>query len=414
MAESSHALTIVIPALNEEQAIGETVSRCLDARARIIENSGVGGVEIIVVSDGSSDRTEEIARGFQEATVLAFDRNRGYGAAIQCGFAHGRGDLVAFLDADGTCDPLFFADLCRAIDEQEADVALGSRRGPESQMPWIRSLGNTLFAWMLGALSKHAVNDTASGMRVIRRACLPQLYPLPDGLHFTPAMSARILLEDKLRMVELPMAYAERVGRSKLHVVSDGLRFLTSIVRAATAYRPARPLLLVAGATGVLALAVGSGPTWMWLREGRIEEWMTYRTLLASLLVTTVAILVCAAIVAEHIAASAHDRPPATTGLTGALARLFTRRARRIGGAALLALAAAVAWPGILEYASTGHVEMHQSRAVLSSLLIVIAVMLGITTFLLNMLELIRSQRDRDPAVRPPDRIRRGRSTDGD
>ena len=326
-----HVLTIVIPALNEERAIGETVARCRKARAQIIEGSGVGEVEIIVVSDGSSDRTEEIARGFEGVTVLAFERNRGYGAAIQCGFAHGRGELVGFLDADGTCDPRFFADLCRAIDDQQADVALGSRRGPESRMPWIRSLGNTLFAWMLGALSKRAVSDTASGMRVIRRACLPQLYPLPDGLHFTPAMSARILLEDKLRMVELPMAYAERVGRSKLHVLRDGVRFWTVIIQAAMAYRPSRPLLLVAAGAALLALLTASGPAWMWLREGRIEEWMTYRMLLASLLATTVAILVCAAMLAERIAASAHDRAPASSGLTGALARLFTRRARRIG-----------------------------------------------------------------------------------
>ena len=407
-------LTIVIPALNEEQAIGETVARCLKARAQIIEGSGVGEVEIIVMSDGSTDRTEEIARGFEDMTVLAFEHNRGYGAAIQCGFAHGRGDLVGFLDADGTCDPRFFADLCRAIDERQADVALGSRRGPESRMPWIRSLGNTLFAWMLGVLSKRAVSDSASGMRVIRRACLPQLYPLPDGLHFTPAMSARILLEDKLRMVELPMAYAERVGRSKLHVLRDGVRFWTVILQAAMAYRPSRPLLLVAAGTALLALLTASGPAWMWLRDGRIEEWMAYRILLASLLATTVAILVCAAMLAERIAASAHDRAPASSGLTGALAHLFTRRARRIGSLALVSAAVGVVWPGIVEYASSGHVEMHWSRAALSSLLIVIAVMLGITTFLFHMLELIRSQRDSVPSVHRPDRVHPARSSDGD
>ena len=68
-------------------------------------------------------------------------------------------------------------------------------------------------------------------------------------------MSARILLEGKLRLVELPMKYAERVGRSKLSVLKDGLRFLTCIVQAAVAYRPARPLLLVAFGLGAIALA---------------------------------------------------------------------------------------------------------------------------------------------------------------
>ena len=63
-------------------------------------------------------------------------------------------------------------------------------------MPLIRTIGNTIFAMLLGVLSRQSVVDTASGMRVIRRSALRDLYPLPDGLHFTPAMSARVLLQD--------------------------------------------------------------------------------------------------------------------------------------------------------------------------------------------------------------------------
>src|SRR5262245_9946955 len=100
-----------------------------------MKEGGVGRVELVVVSDGSSDRTEEIARGFDEVAVLAFDENRGYGAAIQTGFAHGSGELLAFLDADGTCDPRHFGPMCRAIVADGADVALGSRMGEGSEMP---------------------------------------------------------------------------------------------------------------------------------------------------------------------------------------------------------------------------------------------------------------------------------------
>ena len=63
-------------------------------------------------------------------------------------------------------------------------------------------------------------------MRVLRREALNTLYPLPDGLHFTPAMSARALMTDQ-RVVEIPMSYAERVGESKLRVLRDGVRFLS-------------------------------------------------------------------------------------------------------------------------------------------------------------------------------------------
>ena len=86
MKHSGHRLSIVIPALNEEASIGSTIERCLAARAEIIEGSGVESVEIVVVSDGSTDRTEEIARRYPGVAVLVFERNRGYGAAIKCGF----------------------------------------------------------------------------------------------------------------------------------------------------------------------------------------------------------------------------------------------------------------------------------------------------------------------------------------
>jgi hypothetical protein len=406
MSEAERTLTIVIPALNEERAIGATIRRCLDARAQILAGSAIEAVELIVVSDGSSDRTEEIARSFGEVTVLAFDVNRGYGAAIKTGWQHGRGEYLGFLDGDGTCDPTFFADLCRALDDEGADIALASRMGADSEMPAIRTLGNRIFAGLLGALSKRAVEDTASGMRVVRRACLDALYPLPDGLHFTPAMSARVLIGDQLQLVELPMAYAERTGESKLSVLRDGFRFLAAILRAAVTFRPARLLLVIAGTLGALAVLVGSGPWLHWLRETRLDEWEIYRILLASLLATSTAIFACGAIVAEWIAAIAHGRPPATTGVTGLLARLFTPRMRLFGGATLLAIAVGLVWPGIVEYLGTGQVEMHWSRAMLASLLVVIAMMLAVTTFLLNMMTLIEAEWAEAVRERPPDRVR--------
>jgi hypothetical protein len=405
MAGTSHVLSIVIPALNEEDAIGDTIRRCLGARSHIIDSSPVDEVEVIVVSDGSTDRTEEIARSFEEVQVLVFEENRGYGAAIKCGWQHARGDLLAFLDGDGTCDPDFFADLCSALEAQRADLVLGSRMGPDSRMPIVRAVGNTFFSWLLGALSKQFVRDTASGMRVVRRDCLGDLYPLPDGLHFTPAMSGRVLIDDKLKLIELPMPYAERTGESKLSVIGDGLRFLMAILKAAVTFRPARLLLPIAGLLGLGALAVGSGPSLHWLREAELAEWEIYRILLASLLATVSAVFVCCGVVADRIAATARGRPPSTSGVTGAAARLFTPRMRRVGSPALLAAALAIVWPGIAEFATTGAVEMHWSRAMLASLLVVIAAMLAATTFLLNMMNLIEAEGAETVAQRPPDRI---------
>lgn len=125
-------------------------------------------------------------------------------------------------------------------------------------MPWVRRLGNGFFAGLLSLLSAERVADSASGMRVIRRQALPCLYPLPDGLNFTPVMSTRALHEN-LTVAEVPIPYQERMGRSKLSVVNDGQRFLSSMLWTALAYNPVRVLGLVGGAGIVAAGLIGLG-----------------------------------------------------------------------------------------------------------------------------------------------------------
>src|SRR5262249_40130279 len=88
--------SIVIPAFNEEEAIGSTVRRCLDERSGIMNDAGISEVEVIVVDDGSSDRTAEVVTGFPDIKLIQHGRNRGYGAALKTGFAEAKGDIVGF------------------------------------------------------------------------------------------------------------------------------------------------------------------------------------------------------------------------------------------------------------------------------------------------------------------------------
>jgi hypothetical protein len=268
----------------------------------------------------------------------------------------------------------------------------------------VRIIGNQIFAMLLGVLSKRAVRDTASGMRVLRREALADLYPLPTGLHFTPAMSARALLEGKLRLVEVSMPYAERVGRSKLSVVRDGVRFLDVILRAAFCYRPSRPLLLGAGLLAFVALLLAWLPTWFYLGQHRLEEWMIYRLLLASLLISCGAQIAAAAVVAERIAAFATGRDDTRRGVTGALSRLFSLGKAAVAGAVLTGFAVTLTWPGLAQWLETGRVEMHWSRAMLASLLLSLAVAFALATFLLRTLDLLETQR-LQPALREPDEV---------
>src|SRR4029453_15993158 len=167
------------------------------------------------------------------------------------------GDLIAFLDADGTYPPESFPALCAAA-LAGADIVVGSRMADEnSAMPLSRRLGNRVFANLLTLLGNRRVRDSASGMRVIRREALPRLEPPPDGLHFTPIMSLRAMHEG-LTMVEVPVPDAERVGRSKLSVARDGMRYLRSIVWTALSYNPVRVLGGIGLAGVAFAIDVGA------------------------------------------------------------------------------------------------------------------------------------------------------------
>src|SRR5690349_10518283 len=119
-------LSIVIPAYNEEDAIEAILTQCLAAREPLKKATGLSEVEVIAVDDGSKDRTRELAGKFKEARLLVHPQNRGYGAALMTGFEAATGDYLSFLDADGTCDPLAFADLFKALEREKADMAVGN------------------------------------------------------------------------------------------------------------------------------------------------------------------------------------------------------------------------------------------------------------------------------------------------
>ena len=261
------SISIIIPALNEERGICDIVDRVL-AEGAALRKEGLGDLEIIVVDDGSRDQTAAAVERYLTPEARPLDgsavrlirhgQNRGYGAALKTGLAAAGGDLIAFLDADGTYPPEYFPQLCRQV-LAGADIVIGSRMsGAASEMPLTRRVGNLLFAGLITALGDQRVHDSASGMRVFRRASLPYLYPLPNGLNFTPIMSLRAIQEG-LNLVEVPIPYRERVGRSKLSVVRDGLRYSYSIIWTALGYNPVRVLGTLGVAGMGCAALVGLG-----------------------------------------------------------------------------------------------------------------------------------------------------------
>src|SRR6266498_1676699 len=245
-------LSVVIPAYNEENGIAEIASRVL-AVEPALKKVGVERLELLVVDDGSMDRTADVAAGISGVCLIRHPKNKGYGAALKTGFSKASGELIGFLDADGTYPPEYFPQLCQAA-LKGTDLVIGSRMaGEDSRMPFTRRVGNFFFANLLTLLSRQKVTDSASGMRVFKREILEHIYPLPDGLNLTPVMSTRALHEGIITG-EIPIPYSERLGRSKLSVIRDGRIFLESMIWTVLSYNPVRILGLLG--VGGLAMAI--------------------------------------------------------------------------------------------------------------------------------------------------------------
>jgi hypothetical protein len=242
-------LSVVIPAYNEEDGIAEIAERVLSVRENL-KASGVADLELLVVDDGSADNTAGVAESINGVRLIRHEKNKGYGAALKTGFSKASGELIGFLDADGTYPPEYFPQLCeKALNGTE--LVIGSRlSGAESKMPFTRRVGNFFFANLLSILGRQKVSDSASGMRVFKREILERIYPLPDGLNLTPVMSTRAVHEG-IQMAEVPIPYDERVGRSKLSVVRDGSLFLQSMVWTVLTYNPVR-ILGIIGLVGII------------------------------------------------------------------------------------------------------------------------------------------------------------------
>lgn len=243
-------LSVVIPAYNEESGI-EAIARRVLAVGDDLCRVGIEKLELLVVDDGSHDATAQIAAAIPGVRLIQHPVNKGYGAALKTGFNAAHGELIGFLDADGTYPPEYFPQLC-SVAMNGADLVIGSRMaGADSQMPVTRRVGNLFFARLLSLVGRQSVSDSASGMRVFKRNILERLYPLPDGLNLTPVMSTRAVHEGII-MAEVPIPYSERLGRSKLSVVHDGSLFLRSMLWTVLEYNPVRILGMI-GLAGIVA-----------------------------------------------------------------------------------------------------------------------------------------------------------------
>jgi glycosyltransferase involved in cell wall biosynthesis len=234
-------VSIVVPAFNEEDGIVPSLQSL---------RSGLPLAEVLVVDDGSTDRTAERAAGVRGVTVIRHVFNRGYGAAIKTGVLAGERDYVAWFDADNEHRVEDLAAMVVKLDDGRLAAVIGQRTNPPSSM--IRAYGKWLIRVVSGSLRMHAGPDLNCGLRVFRRDVLTRYLPvLPDG--FSASLtSTMVLLERGYPTAFLPIVTAPRVGYSKV-VIADGLNALVLLLRTVMLFAPLRIFM----SSGLVLLAVG-------------------------------------------------------------------------------------------------------------------------------------------------------------
>jgi glycosyltransferase involved in cell wall biosynthesis len=236
------AVSVVIPAFNEGGAVGDVV-RALGAIA--------AWREIVVVDDGSRDDTAARAAA-AGARVVRHPYNKGNGAAVKTGIRQTSGEFVLLLDADGQHQP---ADARRLVDRLgDYDLVVGAR-SRVAQAGAARAVGNALLNRLASFLTEREIPDLTSGMRAARRDCLLEFLPLlPNGFS-TPTTTTLAFIKAGYNVGFEPIEVRERVGRSKIRLSRDGVKFLLIVMRVVTIFSPMRVFLPVAA----VAFVTGAG-----------------------------------------------------------------------------------------------------------------------------------------------------------
>ncbi len=224
------AISAIIPAYNEENGIARVISE-LTAVLRKLDIA----FEIIVVNDGSTDRTGEIVKDLG-GTLLDHPVNRGYGASLKDGIREAQYDDILILDADGTYPQDAIPALIKAADNY--DMVVGSRTGGSVAIPPHRRFPKWLLKKMADYLVGMKIPDLNSGLRVFKRSVALKFFNiLPNGFSFTTTITVA-LLSNNYRVKYIPINYNKRTGKSKFRPIQDTFNLLNLILRTSLYFNP--------------------------------------------------------------------------------------------------------------------------------------------------------------------------------
>jgi glycosyltransferase involved in cell wall biosynthesis len=228
-------LSIILPAKNEAAALAKLLPALRASQPE---------AEIIVSDDGSSDDTAALCARHGVARI-GTPYSMGNGAAVKRGARAARGDVLVFMDADGQHDPADIPRLLAKLDEGY-DMVVGAR-GWDDQADVGRGVANTFYNWLASRMTGHPVLDLTSGLRAARADKFREfVHLLPNGFSY-PTTSTMAFFRSAYPVAYVPIRAAERVGKSHIKPVRDGIRFLLIIFKIATLYAPLKLFVPTAG-----------------------------------------------------------------------------------------------------------------------------------------------------------------------
>ena len=227
-------ISVVIPAKNEVGTVANTIIGILNILPE---------AEVIVVNDGSTDNTVQVAEA-AGAKVITHPYSKGNGAAIKTGARTATGDVIVFMDADGQHDPKDIPKLLEKI-EQGYDLVVGARQ-KGSQASVGRGIANKLYNNLATYMTEHKVEDLTSGFRAVCADKFREfLYLLPNGFSY-PTTSTMAFFRAGYSVTYVPIHAAKRIGKSHIQPLKDGVRFFLIIFKIATLFSPLKMFLPIA------------------------------------------------------------------------------------------------------------------------------------------------------------------------
>lgn len=207
-------LSVIIPTLNEEESIGQTLDQ--------IPRSG--DMEIVIVDGLSIDRTREIAA--EKGARIVEEKRKGYGRAYKTGFKEAKGKVIATLDGDTTYPAELIPEIVRMLEEQDLDFISCDRikKAEKGAFTTTHAFGNWMLKVTMNLLFGMSLNDSQTGMWVFRKKVLKHLTITSDGMPMSEEIKIEVFRNKKVRSKEISVPYRMRVGDKALNTWKDGLK----------------------------------------------------------------------------------------------------------------------------------------------------------------------------------------------